>query len=33
MIRGSTTGEILVNFLMQVLGACLRAGLEVVATV
>ena len=33
LIHGSTKGEMLVNFLMEVLDACHNAGLEVVATV
>ena len=33
LIHGTTKGEMLVNFLMEVLDACHNAGLEVVATV
>ena len=33
LIHRSTKGEMLVNFLMEFLNACLNAGLEVVATV
>jgi hypothetical protein len=33
LIHGSTKGEMLVNFLMEVLDACYNAGVEVVATV
>jgi hypothetical protein len=33
LIQGSTKGEMLVNFLMEVLDDCQNAGLEVVATV
>jgi hypothetical protein len=33
LILGSTKGEMLVNFLMEVLDACQNAGLKVVATV
>jgi len=32
LIHGSTKGEMLVNFLMEVLDACHNAGLEIVAT-
>jgi hypothetical protein len=33
LIHGNTKGEMLVNFLMEVLDACYNAGAEVVATV